>query len=433
MSGSIARQAKAGCADTELFQNVACPFCGILCDDLEVERRGDTLKVRKNACGKSVAGIERKLPAASPMVGGKDVGLPASIKEAAALIGQAKLPLFGGLATDVAGIRAVMALAERASGIVDHASSDAQYRNLRILQTTGWTTSTLTETRNRADLMIIVGSDLLELHPRFFERIASPAESMFDKGRPKRTLVFIGEAPESAAKLGKKAGKVITLPCEAEQVGEVLGALRARLRGFKVETLDLGGITLDDIDALAARCQEAKYGVVVWAPPGLDFPYAELVVEQITGLVKDLNQTTRFAGLSLGGSEGAMTAASVSTWQSGYPLRISYAKGYPDYDPQLHSIGRILADGEGDLLVWIASFSPELAPPNTKLPTVVLGTPGMAFARPPEVFIPVGTPGVDHAGRLIRCDSVVSLPLRTLGRSALPNVADILAKIEAAL
>ena len=65
MSGSIARQAKAGCADTELFQNVACPFCGILCDDLEVERRGDTLKVRKNACGKSVAGIERKLPAAS--------------------------------------------------------------------------------------------------------------------------------------------------------------------------------------------------------------------------------------------------------------------------------------------------------------------------------------------------------------------------------
>jgi formylmethanofuran dehydrogenase subunit B len=433
MSGSTARQAKAGRADTELFENVACPFCGMLCDDLEVERRGDTLKVRKNGCEKSVAGFERKLPAASPMVGGKDVALPAAIKQAAALIGHAKLPLFGGLATDVAGIRAVMALAERARGVVDHASSDAQYRNLRILQTTGWTMSTLTETRNRADLMIMVGSDLLGLHPRFFERIASPAESMFDKGRPKRTLVFIGEVPESVAKLGKKAGKVITLPCEAEQAGEVLAALRARLRGFKVKKLNLGGITLDDIDALAKRCRDAKYGVVVWAPPGLDFPYAELTVEQITGLVKDLNQTTRFAGLSLGGSEGAMTAASVSTWQSGYPLRISYAKGHPDYDPQLHSIGRILADGEGDLLVWIASFSPELAPPKTKLPMVVLGTPGMSLARPPEVFIPVGTPGVDHAGRLIRCDSVVSLPLRNLGRSGLPNVADVLAKIEAAL
>jgi formylmethanofuran dehydrogenase subunit B len=433
MSGSTARQTKAGRADTELFQNVACPFCGMLCDDLEVARSGDALKVRKNACEKSVAGFERKLPAASPMVGGKDAALPASIKQAAALIGEAKLPLFGGLATEIAGIRAVMALAERSGGIVDHASSDAQYRNLRILQTTGWTMSTLTETRNRADLLIMVGSDLLGLHPRFFERIASPAESMFDKGRPKRTLVFIGEGAESAAKLGRNAGNVVTLPCEAEQAGEVLGALRARLRGFKIKPLDLGRVTLDDIDALAKRCQDAKYGVVVWAPPGLDFPYAELVVEQITGLVKDLNQTTRFAGLSLGGSEGAMTAASVSTWQSGYPLRISYAKGYPDYDPQLHSISRILADGEGDLLVWIASFSPELAPPKTKLPTVVLGTPGMSLARPPDVFIPVGTPGVDHAGRLIRCDSVVSLPLRTLGRSALPNVAEILAKIEAAL
>ena len=33
------------------------------------------------------------------------------------------------------------------------------------------------------------------------------------------------------------------------------------------------------------------------------------------------------------------------------------------------------------------------------------------------MFIPVGTPGVDHAGRLIRVDNVVSLPLKDLGRA----------------
>jgi formylmethanofuran dehydrogenase subunit B len=49
------------------------------------------------------------------------------------------------------------------------------------------------------------------------------------------------------------------------------------------------------------------------------------------------------------------------------------------------------------------------------------------------VFIPVGTPGLDHAGRLVRVDNVVSLPLKDLGRSELPSVADVAAAIEAKL
>jgi formylmethanofuran dehydrogenase subunit B len=149
--------------------------------------------------------------------------------------------------------------------------------------------------------------------------------------------------------------------------------------------------------------------------------------------VKDLNQTGRFAGLSLGGAEGGTTAGAVSTWQSGFPLRVSYASGAPDYDPYRYAIARMLAGGEGDLLVWIASFSPDLAPPPTKVPTIVLGTPGLTLAKAPAVFIPVGTPGVDHAGTLIRCDNVVSLPLKNLGRAELPRAADVIAAIEAAL
>jgi formylmethanofuran dehydrogenase subunit B len=165
----------------------------------------------------------------------------------------------------------------------------------------------------------------------------------------------------------------------------------------------------------------------------LDFPHAELTVDQLAGLAKDLNQTIRFAGLSLGGAEGAVTASATTTWITGYPLRVSFASGAPDYDPYRYDIGRMLADGEGDLLVWTASFSPDLGPPKTKLPMVVLGTPGLKLAKAPEVFIPIGTPGVDHEGRLVRVDNVVSLPLQNLGRSDLPSAASVLAAIEAAL
>jgi len=433
MQNSSGREVAGERVTHEVFENVACPFCGMLCDDLEVENNDGRLKVLKNGCGRAISGFERKLPPSSPQIRGKDVTLPEAVKEAAALIGKADSPLFGGLATGVEGMRAALALAERAGGVVDHALSEGQYRNVRVLQSAGWITSTLTETRNRADLLIIVGSDIRKLHPRFFERIVSPPDSMFEVTAPKRTVVFVGEVPERKDAAGPQVGQVVTLPCKVDQIGEVLGALRARLRGFRVNAKTAGGIALAKIDALAELCRQAKYGVVVWAPPTLDVPHAELLVEQATGLVKDLNPTQRFAGLSLGGNEGAVTAAAVSTWQSGFPLRISYASGAPHFDPYRYSIGRMLAAGEGDLLVWIASISPDLSPPATDIPTIVIGTPGLKLARKPAAFIPVGTPGVDHAGRLVRCDSVVSLPLKNLHRAEPPLVADVLSSIQAQL
>lgn len=424
---------KSGRATTEIYENVPDPFCGMLSDDLVVERTDKGLKILKHGDEVSRAGFERKLPKASPSIKGRPVELSQAIAEATRLIGKAALPLYGGLATDVEGMRAVLALAEASGGVVDHALSEALYRNLKILQTTGWTTSTLTETRNRADLIVIAGSDIARFNPRFFERIASPPDSMFGVTAKKRTIVFIGKGRDRALAKDSRIGEVVTLPCKLEDAGEVVGALRARLRGFRIKSRKIAGVGLADIDALAERCRQAKYGVVVWAPPSLDYPHAEFAIDQFAGLVKDLNQTTRFAGLSLGGGEGITTAGAVCSWQSGYPLRVSFLSGAPDYDPYRYAIRRMLADSEGDALVWTASFSPNLAPPKTKLPTIVLGTPGLKLAHTPAVFIPVGTPGVDHAGRLLRVDNVVSLPLKDLGRAALPRAADILAAIEAAL
>jgi formylmethanofuran dehydrogenase subunit B len=434
MPTSTARKAMDERAPTELFEHVTCPFCGMLCDDLEVERSGTTLTVLKNGCPRAVAGFERVLPPSAPLVRGKEVALAEAVAEAAALIREAELPLYGGLATDVGGLRAAMSLADRSGGVVDHALSNAQYTNLRVLQTAGWITSTLTETRNRADLICIVGSDVHKLHGRFFDRIVNPPDSMFATTPVKRTIVFLGKGLDSSAAVGPRIGEVITVPCELEEVGEVLGLLRARLHGSPVPPLEtIEGVDLAAIEALAAKMRNAQYGVMVWAPPGKDFARGELMLQQMSELVKELNKTTRFAGLPLGGNEGVVSAGAVSSWQTGFPLRMSFANGEPDYDPYRYAIARMLEDGEGDVLLWVASITPNVAPPKTDLPTIVLGTPGLALTPSTVVFIPVGTPGVDEAGRLVRCDSVVSLPLQNLGRARLPRVADVLAAIQAAL
>ncbi len=445
-------------AASELYQNVTCPFCGLLCDDLEISRTGSALKVVKNGCPRSAAGFERALPAAKPLVDGKEVSLEAAIAAAAARIKAAKLPLYGGMATDVDGARAVLSLADRSCGVVDHALSEGQYRNIKVVQTSGWITSTLTETRNRADLIVIVGSDVHKLHGRFFERIVCARQSMFDDVVKKRTVIFIGEGLDTSAATGPRVGEVITLSCPNTRLTELLGVISARVRGAHLEATrtaepkrgllssllphswtasapseEIAGVKLSAVDAVVEKIKAAHYGVMVWSPPGLNFPQADLAVHLICEIVKELNVTTRSAGLSLGGNEGSPSAASVATWQTGYPLRISYANGKPEYDSYRYSIGRMIAQNEGDLLLWLASFTTDLGPPATRIPTVVLGTPGLRLAKQPAVFIPVGTPGIDHAGIMIRCDNVVSLPMKNLGRSQLPPAADVLAAIEKAL
>src|SRR5262245_23146424 len=101
-----AEGSKSGETPTEIYENVTCPFCGILCDDLQIERTGHTLKVLNKNCGQSAAGFQRQLPPAKPTVDGREVSQEEAVRAAADLIRKSRLPLYGGLATDVEGIRA---------------------------------------------------------------------------------------------------------------------------------------------------------------------------------------------------------------------------------------------------------------------------------------------------------------------------------------
>lgn len=420
--------------ENALFRSVACPFCGLHCDDLAVRNDKQRLTIEANGCPRAAAGFEKAVATVKPQIAGRETTLDAAIARAAELIGAARLPLFGGLATDVEGMRGMMALADRAGGVVDHVLSAAQYRNVGVLQTSGWIMSTLTETRNRADIVVIVASDLSTLHPRFIERVVSPAETMFGEANAKRTVVLLGRGMPKSAVTGARIGEVIDIDCEPADVPAVLAALRAALHNAPAATDHVGGVPLSQIASLAERFRASPYCVFVWAPQALTFDGGDLAVHIVSDIVRDLNKTTRAAGLSLGGNDGIASAASVCSWQSGYPLRVSFASGAPEFDPLRFEVRRMLAAGEGDLLVWTASFGLDPAPPPpTSLPTIVIGAPGIALGSPPAVYIPVGTPGLDHSGRLVRCDNVVSLPVRKLRSLGLASVGEVAGAITAAL
>ena len=419
--------------ESVVWSEVASPFCGIGSDNLTIKVEGNKITVVENGDLVTKKGFETPLTDLSPRVKGKEVSLDHAVKHIANLVRSSKQPVIAGMATDLNGVRAAMALADTSHATVDHMFSTNTFKNILVLQDTGWMTTTLTEVKNRVDVLLVVGSDIETAFPSFFERMVWNKESMFGQEIESREVIFLGKAPSGDASTSPKGKKAQVIACDNADLPEAISVLRALIKGKTVQTEHVGGIDINILSALAEQLKNAKYSVVTWAAALLDFDHAEVTVQAVCEMVKDLNVKTRSSGLPLAGKDGEITANQVCAWQSGFPMRTSFSRGYPDYDPYLANTNRMLAQDEVDTLIWISSFNIDNTPPKSIAKTIVLGRSGMTFEQEPEVFIPVGTPGIDHAGRAFRSESVVSIPLRKLRDSGLPSTFDVLTAVEQAL
>ncbi len=420
---------------SHIWENVPSPFCGISSDDLKIQVSGNQIKVLEHGDDVTTAGFEQGVTDTQPRVGGKPATLEEAILAAAGYLRDAHLPLFSGFGTDVNDTRSALSLADRCRAVLDQARAEGGLRNLLVLSDTGWVATTLAELKNRVEVLVVFGSDIEADFPRFYERFIWNKETLFGQDTGTREIIYIGPTPSGDASTAPDGRKAQALPCPIESYPEVAAALNALARGVKLKAETIGGIAMADLQAVIDKLKAAKYSVVTWAAGHLNYAHAELTVQQLCQAIVAVNQSgsTRAAVLPLGGQDGDRTASQVFAWQTGYPTRISYARGYPEYDPYHNSTARLLASGEADVLVWIATLNANQTPPVTSIPTIVIGRSGMVFEQEPAVYIPVGAPGIDHTGHMYRCDNVVSMPLRKLRDSGLPSGAFVLAEIGKAL
>jgi formylmethanofuran dehydrogenase subunit B len=411
-----------------LHREVVCPFCALACDDLVVEAEGARLRVLERGCPRSAEAFARPPDDVAPRLAGQAASLDDATRRAAELLAASRLPVFGGLGTDTDGMRAVLRLAERTGGVVDHAGSPGLFANVLAMQSRGWITATLAEVRNRMDLLLLVGTDAAGLMPRFFERCVWPRQALQEDVLARRQIVHLGDAERLEAARAPDGRGAEIIGCARQALGEVIGALRALVAGRHFQAREVAGIPSERLADLAERLKGARYAVIAWAAGELPGRHADLLVAGIAELIRTLNATTRCLGLPLAGPDNVIGVNQVCGWQSGVPLRTSFATGAPDYDPHRHTISRLLERGEADLLIWISSFRD--LPPECDAPVIVLGRAGDASARLPDVVIPVGTPGLDHAGSVYRTDGVIALPLRKLRDAGLPSIAEVISLIE---
>jgi formylmethanofuran dehydrogenase subunit B len=379
-----------------------CPFCPLSCDRFGIVVRDDgALALDGSDCPRALAALQAfsgEPSSAGPALDGRPCDLDTAAVAAARLLAASRQPLFGGLATDVAGARALFALAQASGAICDAAGGAALTEAVRATQDRGGFTATLAEVKTRGDLLVCFGGLPTARHPEFLRRIGWVADD------PR--LVVIADA-------------------DGDDRFEAAALLAAAVEGRVPDALPPA------LQRLAERLRGAHYAVIVYETARLGV-HGALVIEMLQRTVSTLNRHTRAAALALGGGDGAATANQVFTWLSGLPLRQRAGPFGLEHDPLCFDTGRLLADGAADLLLWVSSFGAEPAPPAAALPRIVLGHPALAGCGA-EVFIPVATPGIGMPGHGFRTDGVVLMPLHAVRAERLPALADVLGRIGTAL
>jgi formylmethanofuran dehydrogenase subunit B len=381
-----------------------CPFCPLLCDTFSVAEApaSAALTLVGSDCPRAQAALAHFATppgTAQAEVDGQACDLDTALTAAAVQLAASRQPLFGGLGTDVAGARALYALACETGAIADPAHGEALMHGLRALQDRGGYSTTLAEVRTRADLIVCVTEEPAAHYPELWQRLGvGERDDVTVQQLPRHGDLFDALALLAALVAGRVAANDARVPA--------------------------------DMAALAVRLQAARYAVLVYETARLPAQGA-LIVEAIGRIVATLNRTTRAASLVLGGGEGAATVNQVFAWLSGLPLRSRAGPLGLENEPLCFDAQRLLSEGAVDSLLWVSSFGPEPAPPHTAVPTIVLGHPRMRAAchARAQVFIPVATPGIGSAGHLFRTDSSVLMPLHAVRDDGLPTVAEVVRRL----
>lgn len=405
-----------------------CPFCPLLCDHLGVQADAGTLALVGGTCPRASEGLSRAAHAhTAARIDGRPAGLDEAIAAAARLLGAARQPLLGGLATDVAGARALYRLACATGAITDHANGDALMHALRAQQDRGGFTATLAEVRARADLIVFLGGPPLALAPLLLDRLGVGDTNDV----PQRRVVVIGAEPADADAMQQLAARPGTVVETLALHGDLFASMA--LLSALVEQRHVVDAPAP-YAALAVALHAARYAVLVGTPARLP-AHGALVVETVVRIVNSLNLGTRAAALWIGGGHGAATANQVVTWLSGLPLRSRAGPRGLEHEPVRFAGTRLLDEGAVDALLWVASFDDATPPPATTLPLVLLGHPSLAAhaGRADSVFVPVAIPGIDRAGHLFRSDGVVLMPLFAARAATRPTVAEVVARITEAV
>ena len=181
-------------SDSLSNMNVVCPFCSLHCDDLEIIVDDNKLTV-KNDIPKSCAMKFEKLNRInfrdmSCSLNGKPCDQEKANQYSRQLIKNSKETVILNTSVDVNIARESLFAASEVNGVIDHANSSIFLKNISIYQRRGYMATSLTEIKNKSDVIIVFSNNLFNTYPRLMEKFLATKNSFSINPKNKKVYVI---------------------------------------------------------------------------------------------------------------------------------------------------------------------------------------------------------------------------------------------------
>lgn len=432
----MAKPTKPAADGLKIVADAVCTFCGCVCDDIELHVDGTKIVEAKRACvlGTSWFLNHEIEDRAACYIEGEPATVEEGIERAAQILARAKYPLIYGMSdTTVESQRVIVAIGDWIGANVDTTTSVCHGPSGMAFQGVGEVTATLGEIRNRGDLIIFWGANPAESHPRHFTRYSLMPKGLFvPAGRKDRHCVLIDVRKTKSA---RTADQFIQIKPRGDF--EALWTLRALAKGISLDARQVEqdtGQPLSVWQELMDRMKAARFGVIFFGM-GLTMTRGKHTnTEALLALTRDMNKYTRFVVRANRGHGNVSGADNVVTWRTGYPFGVNLGRGYPRFNPGEYTASDVLARGEADAALIVASdpmanFSEAAREHLKSIPYIAMDPKETPTTRQATVSFTVAAYGINVAGTVYRMDDVPIL-LRPAFESPHPSDYTILKSLE---
>jgi formylmethanofuran dehydrogenase subunit B len=419
------------------IEDVVCPFCGCLCDDLVVEVEGTRIVGVENGCtlaNEKFMGDHRlKAPIRRSGKGWEEISYEEAIRETAEILCDADRPLLYGWSGTHGEAQSIgVHLAELLGALVDNTSTVCHGPSILAIQEVGHPGCTLGQVKNRADVVVYWGTNPIDAHPRHMSRYTTYADGFFLKEafRDRKVIVVDIRKTESA----NVADEFVRIQPGGDYA--VLSALRAIVMGKRgIIPSSVSGVSREQLFRVADHLLSAKFGAIFFGLGLTMSPGKYKNIRNAIELTEELNRHTKYTISPMRGHWNVYGSNEVFTWISGYPYAVDFARGIAFYNPGETTSVDVLRRKECDACLVVASdpgahFPKACAEHLSRIPTIQIDPHTNATTHLSHIQIPVAVTGIDAEGTAYRMDGV---PIRThmLFKGECPSDTEILERLYA--
>ncbi|MFW9784883.1 MAG: molybdopterin-dependent oxidoreductase, partial [Candidatus Heimdallarchaeota archaeon] len=302
-------------------------------------------------------------------------------------------------------------LAKLTNGFIDSNSSICQGKVLESGISTGMTLTTITEAINKADLIILWGSNAAESIPRLLNKVLFSRGKFRMTGREIKTLIIID--PIKTASFNTMGVRDIALRITPGKDLDLIKALKEECCAIdSIPSGGVAGLDKEDMKRLLQHLSGTEYGVVFVGQGILTPQKNSNIISELLELLQMVNskqERGRIALIMMGGhfNMAGFDEVALSMYGKNGNLQFKDNELINTDDTLISKIEK----GDFDCSIFfgtdpISHFPRSLSSKLAKKPIILIDNHNTATANLANVILPTAITGIECSGLAYRLDHV---------------------------